>query len=179
MKHNEQSQHKERREQGSNENHNINRFKIDPLLHVVVPVIVASTVIVVAVGHKHFIDSQSIKEDIVQSNQRLGGAITSIQPIDKDDCIIGTLVKLNNQDDVIMITGYCQEDVESLKVYDFAGVVCPDGYLGSKYNQLFNYEDIEGKVNVNTNSFNNALKDRHKEIQDWANNQDVTEDVTE
>lgn len=169
MKSNEQSQ--QHNEEHNNENHNTNRFKIDPILHIVVPAMVALIVIVVAVGHKYFTESQSIqeREDIAQSNQQLRGAITSIQPIDKDDCTIGTLVKLNNQDDVIMITGYYQMDVESLKVYDFAGVICPDGYLGSRYNQLFNYEDIEGKVNVDADSFNNALKDRYKEIQDWAN----------
>ena len=62
----------------------------------------------------------------------------------KDLLPIGSVVLLKNGEKKLMVCGVKQTDIEGNgKEYDYFGVLYPEGYLGAKFQYLFNHEDIE------------------------------------
>lgn len=56
---------------------------------------------------------------------------------------VGTVVLLKNGTKRVMINGFCTVDnQEPDKVYDYAGVLFPEGALSSEQTLLFNHEQI-------------------------------------
>lgn len=60
---------------------------------------------------------------------------------------IGSVVLLKEGSKKLMIIGIkpVKED-EPNKIYDYIGVIYPEGFLGNQYNFLFNHEDINDVV---------------------------------
>lgn len=56
---------------------------------------------------------------------------------------IGTVVTLKGIEKNLMITGFCQQDLENGNKYDYCGCLYPEGYLESSKHFLFNQNDIE------------------------------------
>ena len=57
---------------------------------------------------------------------------------------IGTVVLLKNSEKRLMIAGVCQKEVgEKETIWDYAGCLYPEGYLGADKVYLFNNEQIE------------------------------------
>ena len=59
---------------------------------------------------------------------------------------IGTVVLLKESTKRLMISGVAQYSVRedgSKKLYDYVGVVFPEGYLSAEENYLFNQDQIE------------------------------------
>ena len=57
---------------------------------------------------------------------------------------IGTVVLLKNSEKRLMIVGVCQKEVgEKETIWDYAGCLYPEGYLGADKVYLFNNEQIE------------------------------------
>lgn len=56
---------------------------------------------------------------------------------------LGTIVKLKTGSKKVMITGFCMYDNEhGHKLYDYCGVMYPEGMLSNKEANLFNHDDI-------------------------------------
>ena len=55
---------------------------------------------------------------------------------------IGTVVLLKESTKRVMITGVCQQGVTSKKIYDYVGVVFPEGFITADKMFLFNNEQI-------------------------------------
>ena len=56
---------------------------------------------------------------------------------------IGTVVLLKESTKRVMIVGLCQQGVSSKKLYDYVGVVFPEGYVSSDKMFLFNNDQIK------------------------------------
>lgn len=57
---------------------------------------------------------------------------------------IGSVVLLKDSVKRVMIVGVCQKTVgETEKIWDYTGVVYPEGYLSSDKMFMFNHEQIE------------------------------------
>lgn len=56
---------------------------------------------------------------------------------------IGTVVLLKNSTKKVMIIGLCQKEIESEAVWDYAGCVYPEGYMGPDKTFLFNNDQID------------------------------------
>ena len=57
---------------------------------------------------------------------------------------IGSVVLLTNSTKRLMIIGVCQKEQDvNGKLWDYAGCVYPEGYLGSSKTYLFNGEQID------------------------------------
>lgn len=57
---------------------------------------------------------------------------------------IGTVVLLKNSEKRLMIMGVCQKEVGTKEtVWDYAGCLYPEGYIGANNVYLFNNEQIE------------------------------------
>lgn len=59
---------------------------------------------------------------------------------------IGSVVLLNNSTKKVMIIGVCQKEItenEEEKIWDYAGCIYPEGYLGPNQTYLFNGEQID------------------------------------
>ena len=59
---------------------------------------------------------------------------------------VGTVVELKNAKRKLVIIGIFQLDLENEVVYDYVGVLYPEGYIGSNSCFLFNKEDIKNIV---------------------------------
>ena len=55
---------------------------------------------------------------------------------------IGSVVRLNGIDRMIMIYGVYQTSLQNGKTYDYIGEFYPEGFLGGESNLLFNSEMI-------------------------------------
>ena len=78
---------------------------------------------------------------------------------------LGTIVLLEGSKKELMIIGYCEVDVRNKKVFDYSGVVYPEGHIGSTFNILFNHSQIEkivkdGFVNEKGNEYLKFLKNK-------------------
>jgi hypothetical protein len=77
---------------------------------------------------------------------------------------IGSVVLLKNGKKRIMITGYCiVEQENSGNIYDYCGVIYPEGMLSSKQTLLFNHNQIStisylGLIDQEFRNFENKLK---------------------
>ena len=56
---------------------------------------------------------------------------------------IGSVVLLKDSTKRVMIMGVCQREVESHEIYDYAGCLYPEGYMGANKVYLFNHEQID------------------------------------
>jgi hypothetical protein len=77
---------------------------------------------------------------------------------------IGSVVLLKEGKKMLMITGYCVVDKEHQgAMYDYSGVIYPEGMLSSKQNLLFNHDQIShiiylGLISQEFRNFENQLK---------------------
>lgn len=79
---------------------------------------------------------------------------------------IGSVVLLHNGKKKVMIIGVMQKDKK--EVYDYLGVLYPEGNLGPNSQVLFNHENIDevffrGYENEERSEFINYLTDYYKE----------------
>lgn len=57
---------------------------------------------------------------------------------------IGTVVLLKGAKKRVMITGFCTfADENKTKLYDYVGVLYPEGFIASNQTLLFNHEQID------------------------------------
>ncbi|MDR1565471.1 MAG: DUF4176 domain-containing protein [Oscillospiraceae bacterium] len=58
---------------------------------------------------------------------------------------IGSVVLLKNSTKRVMIIGFCQKNANKSEVqlWDYAGIVFPEGYLAADKVFLFNHEQVE------------------------------------
>ena len=56
---------------------------------------------------------------------------------------IGSVVIAKEANHRVMVTGYGHRLVNSEKVYDYSGVLWPEGYVGAEQSLVFNHEDID------------------------------------
>ena len=80
---------------------------------------------------------------------------------------IGSIVVLNEGYKKLMIIGRMQLQGKEEKLWDYLGVLYPEGYLGEGYTFLFNNEDIkevvfEGYTDLEDEAFKSALKKLQK-----------------
>ena len=55
---------------------------------------------------------------------------------------IGSVVVIGNSKKKVMVVGVCQKGGSDGKIWDYAGVVFPEGYIDAKKMFLFNHEQI-------------------------------------
>jgi hypothetical protein len=78
---------------------------------------------------------------------------------------IGTVVLLNDSSKRLVIIGYCQMEVDGEhKIWDYAGCLFPEGYLGAEKTFLFDNEQIDkvfylGLQDEEQLQFNNYLEE--------------------
>lgn len=81
---------------------------------------------------------------------------------------IGTVVILRGGLRKLMITGIKVANVDTLeKVYDYIGVLYPEGFMGGKSNFMFNHSEINdvvyrGYTNPERDEFINFLEEQEK-----------------
>lgn len=57
---------------------------------------------------------------------------------------IGSVVRLKNATKRLMIIGYCKYKAgDNETIYDYAGVLFPEGFMSPAETALFNHEDVE------------------------------------
>ncbi len=61
----------------------------------------------------------------------------------KDYLPIGSIVLLKGGEKRLMIDGIMQSDGDDQKIFDYIGVLYPEGHIGEDYLYLFNHEDIK------------------------------------
>ncbi|MGF7050469.1 hypothetical protein J2T13_005018 [Paenibacillus sp. DS2015] len=76
---------------------------------------------------------------------------------------LGSVVLLKGAYKKLMVYGRKQVHIDSNKVYDYLGVVFPEGYIDPDYSFLFNHEDIEvvkyvGYINDEEKDFQRLLE---------------------
>ena len=81
---------------------------------------------------------------------------------------IGSVIMLREAKKPLMILGVCQTAVEENKLYDYIGVLWPEGNIGTEGQFLFNHEDIEkilfrGLDGIQRDEFIDMLVDYYKE----------------
>ena len=81
---------------------------------------------------------------------------------------IGSLVLLKDAQKALMIYGVCQTGVNDQKLYDYLGVVWPEGNMGLESQFLFNHDAIDkvlfrGLDGIQRDEFINMLVDYYKE----------------
>ena len=78
---------------------------------------------------------------------------------------VGTVVLLQNGTKRVMINGFCSIDSEEpTKIYDYSGVLYPEGSLSSDQTLLFNHDQIVrvdhmGLIDDEENTFKAKLKE--------------------
>ena len=78
---------------------------------------------------------------------------------------VGTVVLLQNGTKRVMINGFCTMDAENPdKIYDYSGVLFPEGALSSDQTLLFNHDQIirvdhYGLYDIEEQEFKKKLKD--------------------
>lgn len=56
---------------------------------------------------------------------------------------IGSVVTLKEGKKKLMIIGRCQKNIETNKIYDYAGCLWPEGYLDKGHCYVFDHENID------------------------------------
>ena len=79
---------------------------------------------------------------------------------------IGTVVTVGNESKKMMIIGLLQVKSENNEVYDYSGVLYPEGYLGSSETYLFNKEQISRIYHLGYTS--QEQTDHHKKLEDLS-----------
>lgn len=75
---------------------------------------------------------------------------------------IGSVILLEDSTKKVMIIGYCQYELESNELWDYAGCLYPEGYLGSDKTFLFNSDQIK-EIN-----FLGMASEEQQEFADYA-----------
>ena len=84
---------------------------------------------------------------------------------------IGTVLMLKGGKKRIMITGFCTyADKEKCKLYDYAGVLYPEGFIASNQTLLFNHDQIEkiyhmGLIDEEEKEFKKVLSEIAKQLE--------------
>ena len=84
---------------------------------------------------------------------------------------IGTVLMLKGGKKRIMITGFCTyADKEKGKLYDYAGVLYPEGFIASNQTLLFNHDQIEkiyhmGLIDEEEKEFKKVLSEIAKQLE--------------
>ena len=95
----------------------------------------------------------------------------------KDLLPIGSVVLLNGGVKKLMIIGIKPVTAkEPDKVYDYIGVIYPEGFLSNEYNFLFNHEDINdvifmGYMNPERERFIHFIEEKLEEEQEAEKNE--------
>ena len=81
----------------------------------------------------------------------------------KDLLPVGSVVLLRDATKKLMIIGILQVKPGEDKIYDYLGVLYPEGYIGEENNFLFSHEDIndvifKGYENSEREAFMDAMK---------------------
>ena len=79
---------------------------------------------------------------------------------------IGTVVTVGNESKKMMIIGLLQVKSENNEVYDYSGVLYPEGYLGPSETYLFNKEQISRIYHLGYTS--QEQKDHNKKLEDLS-----------
>ena len=77
---------------------------------------------------------------------------------------IGTVVTVGNESKKMMIIGLLQVKSENNEVYDYSGVLYPEGYLGPSETYLFNKEQISRIYHLGYTS--KEQTDHNKKLED-------------
>lgn len=56
---------------------------------------------------------------------------------------IGSVVLLKDSTKKLMIIGYCQRSLDDNRIWDYAGCLYPEGFLGADKNFLFDIVQVE------------------------------------
>ncbi len=84
---------------------------------------------------------------------------------------IGTVVLLKEATKRIMIMGFCCVDQEkSDKVYDYCGVIYPEGYLVANQFLMFNHDQIDKIFYLGLDDEEN--KEFHNDLNEFMNQQE-------
>ena len=91
--------------------------------------------------------------------------------IQKEFYPVGTIVSLFNTKERLMISGYYQKNNQSDKVWDYVGVLYPNGFLTPNRMVLFDHEQIESKYylgcqNTEQMSFISSLNNKNSKEED-------------
>lgn len=83
---------------------------------------------------------------------------------------IGSVILLHNTQKALMIFGVCQTVNETGTLYDYIGVIWPEGNIGPESQFLFNHADIEkvffrGLDGIQRDEFLDLLVDHYKELE--------------
>lgn len=89
---------------------------------------------------------------------------------------IGSVVLLKESTRRVMIVGLCQRGAQTNKVYDYVGVVFPEGFVSADKMFLFNNEQIDivfslGYVDEEQLRFLNYAEGKFAEIKKSENNE--------
>ena len=79
---------------------------------------------------------------------------------------IGTVVTVGNESKKMMIIGLLQVKSENNEVYDYSGVLYPEGYLGPSETYLFNKEQISRIYHLGYTS--QEQTDHNKKLEDLS-----------
>ena len=79
---------------------------------------------------------------------------------------VGTVVMLKNGKKRLMIVGFCCYGEDKSKIYDYSGVMYPEGLISSDANIMFNHEQIEkiyhvGPMDEDAKKFNEKLREMY------------------
>lgn len=70
--------------------------------------------------------------------------IVNVNNVDKNEILpIGSVVLLKDSTKEVMIIGYCQIELATGDMWDYAGSLYPEGYMGADKVFLFNREQID------------------------------------
>ncbi len=61
---------------------------------------------------------------------------------------LGSIVLLKDARRQLMVIGYSALDMKNKKMFDYAGVLYPEGFLDSSLNLLFNHSQIDKIINI-------------------------------
>jgi len=98
--------------------------------------------------------------------------------IDLDNVLpIGSIVLLKEGEKRLMVFGIGQEHPETSEIFDYVGVIYPEGNLGVETTFLFNHEDIDevffmGYADVERQDFIARLKEGLSEAEKMGLDQD-------
>lgn len=83
---------------------------------------------------------------------------------------IGSVILLRGAQKALMVLGVCQTAKETDTLYDYIGVLWPEGNIGPESQYLFNHTDIEkvffrGLDGIQRDEFIDLLVDHYKEME--------------
>lgn len=95
---------------------------------------------------------------------------------------IGSVVLLKGAEKRVMIVGYCKYNgTDTSKIYDYAGVIYPEGYISPETTALFDHEQIDvvfalGYRCSMQNDFQGKLEEALKQVHEEHDQKDEEEE---